>query len=54
MYKWKVYDVPGDGNCLFSALGKSLDISASNLRHIAVQGKDSWSKNERRTCRKLD
>jgi hypothetical protein len=40
MYKWKVYDVPGDGNCLFSALGKSLDISASNLRHIAVQ----WAK----------
>ena len=37
MYKWKVYDVPGDGNCLFSALGKSLGISASHLRQIAVE-----------------
>ena len=37
MYKWKVYDVPGDGNCLFSAIGKSLGISASQLRQIAVQ-----------------
>jgi len=37
VYKWKLYDVPGDGNCLFSAIGKSLSVSAHNLRKIAVQ-----------------
>lgn len=36
MYKWKLYDVPGDGNCLFSAIGKSIGISAKQLREMAV------------------
>ena len=36
MFAWKLHDVPGDGNCLFSALGKSLGKSAAQLRQTAV------------------
>jgi hypothetical protein len=36
MYSWKLNDVPGDGNCLFSAIGRSLQKPASELRSIAV------------------
>lgn len=37
VFTWKVHDVPGDGNCLFSALGKSLGSSAQQLRKTAVE-----------------
>ena len=40
MYKWKLYDVPGDGNCLFSAIGKSIGVNAQNLRQLAI----TWAK----------
>lgn len=40
VYKWKLYDVPGDGNCLFSAIGKSIGFSAKQLREMAV----AWAK----------
>jgi hypothetical protein len=39
VFAWKVHDVPGDGNCLFSALGRSLGVSAAHLRQTAV----SWA-----------
>jgi len=32
-----VQDVPGQGNCLFEAIGRSANISASVLRRAAVQ-----------------
>ncbi len=32
-----VQDVPGQGNCLFEAIGRSANISASILRSAAVQ-----------------
>lgn len=37
MYTWKIQDVPGDGNCLFSAIGKSMNKSASELRKLSVE-----------------
>lgn len=36
MYSWKVKDVPGDGNCMFHAIGRSLNLSAGELRAIAI------------------
>lgn len=34
--KFRVKDVPGSGNCLFEAVGRSADISASDLRQKTV------------------